>query len=108
MYRTHTCGALRSSDEGAQVTLAGWVAKIRRMGAMTFLDLRDRYGITQIFFDESHQQLLSDVGREWVIAVTGTVRIRSSVNEKIPTGQVEILADRLEILNRANTPPFTI
>lgn len=108
MYRTHTCGALRSSDEGAQVTLAGWVAKIRRMGAMTFLDLRDRYGITQIFFDESHQQLLSDVGREWVIAVTGTVRIRSSVNEKIPTGQVEVLADRLEILNRANTPPFTI
>jgi aspartyl-tRNA synthetase, bacterial type len=78
------------------------------MGAMTFLDLRDRYGITQIFFDESHQQLLSDVGREWVIAVTGTVRIRSSVNEKIPTGQVEVLADRLEILNRANTPPFTI
>lgn len=108
MYRTHTCGALRASDEGQQVTLAGWVAKIRRMGAMTFLDLRDRYGITQIFFDESHQGLLSEVGREWVLAVTGTVRLRSSVNEKIPTGQIEILADRMEVLNRADTPPFTI
>ncbi|MDD6928981.1 MAG: aspartate--tRNA ligase [Porphyromonas sp.] len=108
MYRTHTCGALRASDEGQQVTLAGWVAKIRRMGAMTFLDLRDRYGITQIFFDESHQGLLSEVGREWVLAVTGAVRLRSSVNEKIPTGQIEILADRMEVLNRADTPPFTI
>ena len=108
MYRTHTCGALRASDEGLQVTLAGWVAKIRRMGAMTFLDLRDRYGITQIFFDESHQGLLSEVGREWVLAVTGTVRLRSSVNEKIPTGQIEILADRMKVLNRADTPPFTI
>ena len=108
MYRTHTCGALRASDEGQQVTLAGWVAKIRRMGAMTFLDLRDRYGITQIFFDESHQGLLSEVGREWVLAVTGTVRLRSSVNEKIPTGQIEILADCMEVLNRADTPPFTI
>ena len=108
MYRTHTCGVLRASDEGQQVTLAGWVAKIRRMGAMTFLDLRDRYGITQIFFDESHQGLLSEVGREWVLAVTGTVRLRSSVNEKIPTGQIEILADRMEVLNRADTPPFTI
>ena len=108
MYRTHTCGALRASDEGQQVTLAGWVAKIRHMGAMTFLDLRDRYGITQIFFDESHQALLSEVGREWVLAVTGTVRLRSSVNEKIPTGQIEILADRMEVLNRADTPPFTI
>ena len=108
MYRTHTCGALRASDEGQQVTLAGWVAKIRRMGAMTFLDLRDRYGITQIFFDESHQALLNEVGREWVLAVTGTVRLRSSVNEKIPTGQIEILADRMEVLNRADTPPFTI
>ena len=108
MYRTHTCGALRASDEGQQVTLAGWVAKIRRMGAMTFLDLRDRYGITQIFFDESHQGLLSEVGREWVLAVTGTVRLRSSVNEKIPTGQIEILADRMKVLNRADTPPFTI
>ena len=108
MYRTHTCGALRASDEGLQVTLAGWVAKIRRMGAMTFLDLRDRYGITQIFFDESHQALLSEVGREWVIAVSGTVRLRSSVNEKIPTGQIEILADSMKVLNRADTPPFTI
>ena len=108
MYRTHTCGALRASDEGQQVTLAGWVAKIRRMGAMTFLDLRDRYGITQIFFDESHQGLLSEVGREWVLAVTGTVRLRSSINEKIPTGQIEILAERMEVLNRADTPPFTI
>ena len=108
MYRTHTCGALRASDEGQQVTLAGWVAKIRRMGAMTFLDLRDRYGITQIFFDESHQALLSEVGREWVIAVSGTVRLRSSVNEKIPTGQIEILADSMKVLNRADTPPFTI
>ncbi|WP_027451219.1 aspartate--tRNA ligase [Porphyromonas uenonis] len=108
MYRTHTCGALRASDEGLQVTLAGWVAKIRRMGAMTFLDLRDRYGITQIFFDESHQELLSEVGREWVIAVSGTVRLRSSVNEKIPTGQIEILADSMKVLNRADTPPFTI
>ena len=108
MYRTHTCGALRASDEGQQVTLAGWVAKIRRMGAMTFLDLRDRYGITQIFFDESHQALPSEVGREWVLAVTGTVRLRSSVNEKIPTGQIEILAESMKVLNRADTPPFTI
>ena len=108
MYRTHTCGALRASDEGLQVTLAGWVAKIRRMGAMTFLDLRDRYGITQIFFDESHQALLSEAGREWVLAVTGTVRLRSSVNEKIPTGQIEILAESMKVLNRADTPPFTI
>ena len=108
MYRTHTCGALRASDEGQQVTLAGWVAKIRRMGAMTFLDLRDRYGITQIFFDESHQALLSEVGGEWVLAVTGTVRLRSSVNEKIPTGQIEILAESMKVLNRADTPPFTI
>lgn len=108
MYRTHTCGELRPEHDGLHVTLSGWVSKIRRMGAMTFLDLRDRYGITQIFFDEEHQEALSEVGREWVLAVTGSVRLRSSVNDKIPTGHIEVLAESVQVLNRADTPPFTI
>ena len=112
MYRSHNCGALRIEHVGQVITLAGWVAKRRDFGAMTFVDLRDRYGITQLSFNEAYnQELLTQargLGREFVIQVTGTVTERSNKNPKIPTGDVEIIVESLKILNVSLTPPFTI
>ncbi len=112
MYRTNTCGELRLSDAGKQVTLAGWVQRVRKMGGMVFLDLRDRYGITQLAFnDEVNADLCaraSKLGREFVIQVKGTVNERSSKNNKIPTGDIEVIVNELNILNTSDVPPFTI
>ena len=112
MYRTKTCGELRASDIGSEVTLAGWVQRIRKMGGMTFIDLRDRYGITQLVLAESssHEQLekASEIGREYVIQAVGTVVERSSKNPKMPTGDIEIDVHSLNILSASETPPFTI
>ena len=113
MYRTTTCGALRLSNVGEQVTLAGWVQKARRMGGMTFIDLRDRYGITQLVFNEAHvgETLVSEaekLGREYVIQIMGEVTERENKNPKLPTGDVEISVKTLRVLNPAEVPPFTI
>ena len=110
MYRTHTCAELRITDTGKQATLAGWVQSIRKFGSITFTDLRDRYGITQLVFGEDlNEQLISiSLGREFVIQATGTVRERSNKNNNIPTGQIEIAVTSFKILNKAATPPFTI
>ena len=112
MYRTRTCGNLRLADEGLVVTLAGWVQKTRKMGGMTFVDLRDRYGITQLVFNQENNAELCEqankLGREYVIQVTGTVRERSSKNPHLPTGDIELIVSELNVLNTAVTPPFTI
>lgn len=111
MYRTNTCGELRIKDIDKKVTLAGWVSKIRRMGAMTFIDLRDRYGITQLVFDSNHPELdkvVDQLGRECVLQATGVVRERSSKNNRIPTGDIEIEVTDCSLLNPSETPPFTI
>ncbi len=112
MYRTNTCGELRISNVGRKVTLAGWVQRIRKMGGMTFVDLRDRYGLTQLVFDENHDAALTEqankLGREYVIQVTGTVNERSSKNNKIETGDIEIIVEAMTVLNASQTPPFTI
>ena len=112
MYRTHTCGELRLSDAGKEVTLAGWVQRARKMGGMTFVDLRDRYGITQLVFNEEKDASLCEqanhLGREFVIQVKGIVSERSNKNKNIPTGEIEIVVDALTVLNTALTPPFTI
>ena len=112
MYRTRTCGDLRLADEGLVITLAGWVQKTRKMGGMTFVDIRDRYGITQLVFNQEVDAVLCEkankLGREYVIQVTGTVRERSSKNPNIPTGEIEIIVSELNVLNAAVTPPFTI
>ena len=112
MYRTRTCGNLRLADEGLVVTLAGWVQKIRKMGGMTFVDLRDRYGITQLVFNQEVNADLCEkankLGREFVIQVVGTVRERSSKNPNLPTGEIELIVSELNVLNTAVTPPFTI
>ena len=112
MYRTRTCGDLRHADEGLVVTLAGWVQRIRKLGGMTFVDIRDRYGITQLVFDEKDNAALCEkankLGREYVIQARGTVRERSSKNANLPTGDIEILVSELNILNSSLTPPFTI
>ena len=112
MYRTNTCGELRLSDAGKQVTLAGWVQRSRRMGGMTFVDLRDRYGITQLVFNEAVDVQLCEqankLGREFCIQVSGTVSERESKNAKMPTGDIEIIASQLNILSESATPPFTI
>ena len=112
MYRTHTCGELRISDIGATVKLAGWVQRTREMGGMTFVDLRDRYGITQLAFNTEDNAELNQaarkLGREFVVQVEGAVIERSSKNKNIPTGEVEIKVTDLTILNAAKTPPFTI
>lgn len=113
MYRTTTCGALRLSNVGEQVTLAGWVQKARRMGGMTFIDLRDRYGITQLVFNEAvvGEGLVAEaekLGREYVIQVMGTVSERENKNPKLPTGDIEIAVASLRILNPSEVPPFTI
>lgn len=112
MYRTRTCGELNIANVNETVTLAGWVQKVRKMGGMTFVDIRDRYGITQIVFNEDVNTELcgqaNKLGREWVIRVTGKVAERSSKNKNIPTGEIEIIAEGLEVLNAAEVPPFTI
>ncbi|WP_372756214.1 aspartate--tRNA ligase [Labilibaculum sp.] len=112
MYRTHTCGELRIQNVNDTVTLSGWVQKARNLGGMTFVDLRDRYGITQFVFDmESNAELCEKarkLGREFVVAITGKVAERQSKNDKIPTGAVEIIADELNILSKSVIPPFTI
>ena len=112
MYRSHTCGELRISDVNKQVTLAGWVQRSRKMGGMTFIDLRDRYGITQLVFNEEVNAELCEranrLGREFVIQVKGTVNERFSKNQHIPTGEIEIIVSELDVLNSSLTPPFTI
>ena len=112
MYRTKTCGELRLKDEGQLVTLAGWVQKIRNMGGMTFVDIRDRYGITQLVFNEQVNASLCEqankLGREFVIQATGVVKERSNKNIHIMTGEIEVVVSVLNVLNPALTPPFTI
>ena len=110
MYRTHTCGELRSTDLNKSITLAGWVQTIRKFGSITFVDLRDRYGITQLLFNEQLNTSLdvTPLGREFVIQVSGKVNERSSKNFNIPTGEVEIQVVEFKVLNRSAVPPFTI
>ena len=112
MFRDNTCGELRLSDAGTSVTLAGWVQRARKMGGMTFVDMRDRYGVTQVVFnnetDAALCEMANKLGREFVIQVTGDVAERSSKNMNIPTGEIEIIARKLVILNRSDVPPFTI
>jgi len=112
MYRTHTCGQLRVKNAGEYVCLSGWIQKVRRLGAMTFIDLRDRYGITQLVVEESAPDALKEtvarLGREFVVQAKGKVVERASKNTKIPTGEVEILLEELSILSTSEVPPFTI
>lgn len=112
MYRSHTCGELRLSNAGQIVTLSGWVQRVRKMGGMTFIDLRDRYGITQLVFNEELDAPLCErankLGREYVIQVTGNVNERFSKNKNIPTGEIEIIVNELNVLNESEVPPFTI
>ena len=112
MYRTNTCGELRIADKGGKVTLAGWVQKSRKLGGMTFIDLRDRYGITQLVIaGDAPSELVSvaeSLGREYVIQVCGEVLERESKNAKMPTGDIEIKVESIKVLNKAQTPPFTI
>ncbi len=112
MFRTHHCGELRLTDINKEVTLAGWVSKRRDFGSMSFIDLRDRYGITQLSFNEEYNaELLGaarNLGREFVIQITGKVTERSNKNLKIPTGEIEIIVEKITVLNESITPPFTI
>ncbi len=112
MFRTHTCGELRLSDTGKTITLSGWVQRTRDLGGMTFVDLRDRYGITQLTFNTDSDATLREtartLGREFVVQVTGKVIERQSKNVNMPTGEVEIFCSELKVLNGAKTPPFTI
>ncbi|MCQ2287659.1 MAG: aspartate--tRNA ligase [Muribaculaceae bacterium] len=112
MYRTKTCGELRQANVGEVVTLAGWVQRTRKMGGMTFVDLRDRYGITQIVFNNEVDAALCEaanhLGREYVVQITGKVEERSSKNANIATGDIEIIAQQLNVLSESATPPFTI
>jgi aspartyl-tRNA synthetase len=112
MHRTHTCGELRATQDGQQVTLSGWVQKTRDLGGMTFVDLRDRYGLTQLVFNMDSNETLClqarKLGREFVVKVGGTVQIRESKNAQVSTGDIEIDVTMLEILNSSKTPPFTI
>lgn len=112
MYRTHNCGELRLSEVGQSVTLCGWVQRTRKMGGMTFVDLRDRYGLTQLVFNEETDAALcaqaNKLGREYVIQVTGTVNERYAKNDKMPTGDIELLVNSLIVLNASEVPPFTI
>ncbi|HPF50097.1 MAG TPA: aspartate--tRNA ligase [Draconibacterium sp.] len=112
MYRTHTCGELRIGNVNSEVTLAGWVQRIRDLGAMSFIDLRDRYGITQLVVDENTDKAVAEqldkLGREFVIQIKGLVRERSSKNKNIPTGEIEIALSEIRILSSSDVPPFTI
>ena len=108
MYRTHTCGQLSKEDAGKNVRLCGWVAKRRNLGSIVFIDLRDRYGITQIAFDEEHAEDVKDVRNEYVIEVDGTVVLKEKANPKLLTGEIELAANSVRILSKANTPPMII
>lgn len=115
MYRDKTCGELRLSNAGEKVTIAGWVQRSRKMGGMTFVDVRDRYGITQVVFNTSENvdenalfNASNALGREYVVQISGTVAERTSKNKNIPTGEVEIVAENLKVLNKSEIPPFTI
>src|SRR5689334_2539252 len=110
MFRSHTCGELRLKDAGSEVTLAGWVQTVRKFGSITFIDLRDRYGITQLLFGEelNNQLESSPLGREYVLQAKGTVLERSNKNLQLPTGEVEIRVSSFSILNKSAIPPFTI
>ena len=112
MYRTHTCGELRIENAGQQITLAGWVQRVRNLGAMNFIDLRDRYGITQLVIDDKASAELksaaNELGREFVVQVKGTVRERESKNSKMATGDIEIQVDEINVLSPSEVPPFTI
>lgn len=110
MYRTHTCGELRIQDAGKTITLAGWVQTVRKFGAITFVDLRDRYGITQLLFGEELNARLDEqpLGREFVLQVTGAVSERSNKNPQLPTGDIELIVSDFKILNKSAVPPFTI
>ena len=110
MFRTHTCGELRINDINTEVTLAGWVQTVRKFGSITFVDLRDRYGITQLLFSEDLNDQLeaNPLGREFVLQIKGAVHERSNKNNNIPTGEIEILVSTFSILNKSITPPFTI
>src|SRR5215831_16698720 len=110
MYRNHTCGELRITHQGREVTLAGWVQTIRKFGSITFIDLRDRYGITQLLLGEDMNNVLEQnpPGREFVLQVNGTVSERSNKNPNLPTGDIEIKVSSFTVLNKSVTPPFTI
>lgn len=112
MYRDKTCGELRIDDKGKEVTIAGWVQKNRKMGGMTFIDVRDRYGVTQVVFNSSENPDLfhdaNSLGREFVVEIKGKVAERENKNKNLPTGDIEIIADSLKVLNKSEVPPFTI
>ncbi|HLY70851.1 MAG TPA: aspartate--tRNA ligase, partial [Puia sp.] len=110
MYRTHTCGELRITDVGEKITLAGWVQTIRKFGSITFIDLRDRYGITQLLFGEELNKDLDEnpLGREFVLSATGKVSERINKNKNIETGDIEIIISAFQVLNKSAIPPFTI
>jgi aspartyl-tRNA synthetase len=112
MYRTHTCGELRLVNIGDKVMLCGWIQRIRNLGGMVFIDLRDRYGITQLVAEENIEedlaQTIRDLGREYVIKCEGVVIERTSKNKKIPTGEVEVTINKIFVLNPSEIPPFTI
>ena len=112
MFRDKTCGELRLADVDSRVKLAGWVQRVRKMGGMTFVDVRDRYGITQVVFSNEIDKDLAEagnhLGREFVVQVQGRVAERSSKNPNMPTGDIEVIASELKVLNRSEIPPFTI
>ena len=112
MLRTHTCGELRLSDVGKVVTLSGWLQKSRDIGTIGFIDLRDRYGMTQLSFDENRDKAVFDkarnLGREYVLRINGIVIERTAKNPKMPTGDIEVQVGNIDILNESKTPPFTI
>src|SRR5438309_43719 len=112
MLRTHTCGDLSLKDAGKKVTLCGWLHRSRDLGGMTFIDLRDRYGITQLVFNMDTDAELCEqarqLGREYVLQAIGTVTERSNKNPKLPTGDIEITVESFEIVNNSLTPPFTL
>ena len=112
MFRTHTCGELSAKNTGEKVTLAGWVQHLRDLGQMVFIDLRDRYGVTQLAFNEKSAAGLMEaakkLGREYVVQAEGTVIERASKNPSNPTGEVELFVEKLTVLNESEVPPFTI
>ena len=113
MYRTHNCGELRKSDINSDITICGWVQRIRNKGFLIWIDLRDRYGITQVFIDSEKItpeviSIAKSLGREFVISVKGKVIERQAPNNKIPTGEIEISVENIEVLNKSKVPPFTI
>ncbi len=112
MYRDKTCGELRLSDAGSKTRIAGWVQRVRKMGGMTFIDVRDRYGITQVVFNTEInpdlQEVANQLGREFVVEIAGSVKERDSKNPNLPTGEIEIIADKVKVLNKSEIPPFTI